>query len=215
MCISCSNEYFDVNTSPTTRGEVSPRIKTEVKDFSSLTSTEKNDIANLVLANNNLYYKGYEQVGDYYGIVYYKTESTISLLQSTYNTFSDTRYLRANEANGQALFIYMGFRYVNPPTTPPAGPSEIKVIHSGITFVVPLKISQQIMNDYNCTFGVIKNATEKVAAAQTGNGIRVNLESNPQKYTSELKIQVMGDKRVFTKDTGTTRTFNIIAAGLH
>lgn len=136
-------------------------------------------------------------------------------MQSIFNSFSDTRSLRFNDANAQALFQFMGFRYTNLPTNPPAAPTELRSTFSGITFILPLSISQQIMDTYNCTFSVIQNAMSQVAAAQGGNGIRVSLGANQQSYTSELKIQVMGDKRVFTKNTGSPRTFNIIAAGLH
>ena len=71
------------------------------------------------------------------------------------------------------------------------------------------------MSDFNCTFPVIENAMSKTATLQGGNGIRVAVEANRFNYTSELKIQIMGDKRVFTKQTGTQRTFDIIATGLH
>lgn len=149
------------------------------------------------------------------GIVYYNVETTKILLESTFSGFSDTRWLRFNEANAQALFLYMGFRYIDYPSSEPVPAKEVRSTFSGITFILPLAISEKIMSDYNCTFAVVENAMERVASTQGGNGIRIAVEANKSNYTSELKIQVMGDKRVFTKDTGMQRTFNIIAAGLH
>lgn len=219
VCMSCNDGYFNdgIGHNNQSENEISTRAgKTEVTTFSKLTSVEKNDLANAVRMDDNLYYKGYAVLSDgYAGIVYYKTETTVILLQSIFNSFSDTRSLRFNDANAQALFQFMGFRYTNLPTNPPAAPTELRSTFSGITFILPLSVSQQIMDTYNCTFSVIQNAMGQVAAAQGGNGIRVSLGANQQNYTSELKIQVMGDKRVFTKNTGSPRTFSIIAAGLH
>lgn len=219
MCMSCSDGYFNEGMGRNDQSEdgISTRAgKTEVTTFSKLTDVEKNDLANAVRMDDGLYYKGYAVLADgYAGIVYYKTETTVILLQSIFNSFSDTRFLRFNDTNAQALFQFMGFRYVNTPTTPPVAPTELRSTFSGITFILPLNISQQIMDTYNCTFAVIQNAMSQVAAAQGGNGIRINLGANQQNYTSELKIQVMGNKRVFTKNTGSPRTFDIIATGLH
>ncbi len=199
-----------------TKSGVSPRNKVEVKEFKYLTDTEKNELKNQVLDYNKMYAKGYAVLADgYAGIVYYKTESTKILLETTFNQFSDTRSLRFNDANAEALFLYMGFRYIDYPTPAPAPARELTSTFSGITFILPVNISEQIMKEYNCSFAVIENAMSKMATSQGGNGIRVAVEANRFNYTSELKIQVMSDKRVFTKDTGTTRTLNIIAAGLH
>lgn len=198
------------------QANASPRNKVEVKEFKYLTDVEKNELASLVRAYDNQYRKGYANLPDgYVGIVYYNVETTKILLESTFSGFSDTRWLRFNEANAQALFLYMGFRYIDYPSSEPVPAKELRSTFSGITFILPLAISEKIMSDYNCTFAVIENAMERVASAQGGNGIRIAVEANKSNYTSELKIQVMGDKRVFTKDTGMQRTFNIIAAGLH
>lgn len=219
MCMSCSDGYFNEGIDRNDQSEdgIFTRAgKTEVTAFSKLTDEEKNDLVNAFKRDDALYQKGYAVLEDgYAGIVYYRTESTIILLQSIFNSFSDTHYLRSNDENALALILFMGFRYVDLPATPPAAPTELRSTFSGITFILPLNVSQQIMETYNCTFSVIQNAMSKVAAAQGGNGIRVALGANQQNYTSELKIQVMGDKRVFTKNNGSPRTFNIIAAGLH
>lgn len=219
IIFSCADEIteagFDKNE-VSTGAEVSPRNKVEVKEFKYLTDVEKNELASLVRAYDNQYLKGYAELGDgYAGIVYYSVETTKILLESTFSGFSDTRWLRFNEANAQALFVFMGFRYIDYPSPAPAPAKELRSTFSGITFILPLAISEKIMSDYNCTFAVVENAMGRVASTQGGNGIRVAVEANKSNYTSELKIQVMGDKRVFTKDTGSQRTFNIFAAGLH
>lgn len=215
---TCSDGLSDAGISHdgvATKSDVSPRNKVEVKEFKYLTDAEKTDLSNLVMLDNNLYAKGYAVLDDYAGIVYYKTESTKILLESAFANFSTTRSLRFNDANAQALFVYMGFRYIDYPTPAPAPAKELRSTFSGITFILPVAISEKIMADYNCTFAVIENAMSKMATSQGGNGIRVAVEANRFNYTSELKIQVMSDKRVFTKDTGAQRTLNIIAAGLH
>lgn len=219
LFFACSDQFSDPGISynvVSTQSSLSARNKVEVKEFKYLTDAEKNELSNLVLLDNNLYAKGYAVLPDgYAGIVYYKTESTKILLESAFNNFSSSRWLRFNDANAQALFLYMGFRYIDYPTPAPAPARELRSIFAGITFILPVSISQQIMADYNCTFAVIENAMSKTATSQGGNGIRTAVEANRFNYTSELKIQVMSDKRVFTKDTGTQRTLNIIASGLH
>lgn len=217
-CISCSDGFSDVAAPAdgvTTKSGVSPRNKVEVKEFKYLTDTEKNDLANAVRGEDNLYAKGYAVLADgYAGIVYYKTPSTKVLLESLFTNLSSTRFLRFNDANSEELFLFMGFRYIEKPSVLP-DPTEIRKTVSGITFILPVSIAQKVMEDYNCSFAVIQNAMDRMATTMGGNGIRVSVEANRFNYTSELKIQVMGDKRVFTKDTGTQRTFTIIATGLH
>lgn len=220
LFFACSDELSDAgisNQGISTKSDAAPRKKVEVKEFQYLTDAEKTELSNLVLTDNNLYAKGYAVLVDqgYAGIVYYKTESTKTLLNWVFNNFSDTRSLRFNDTNAQALFVYMGFRYIDYPTSPLPSAKELRSTFSGITFILPVSVSEKIMSDFNCTFPVIENAMSKTATLQGGNGIRVAVEANRFNYTSELKIQIMGDKRVFTKQTGTQRTFDIIATGLH
>lgn len=86
-------------------------------------------------------------------------------------------------------------------------------VHNGHTFIVDNRIVENIMQQYGMERGVIQNALDQMAAHQGGNGIRLGLPG----YTAELKIQAMGDDRLFSRSNLANQRiwFNIVAPGLH
>lgn len=86
-------------------------------------------------------------------------------------------------------------------------------VHNGHTFIVDNRIVENIMQQYGMGRGVIQNALDQMAAHQGGNGIRLGLPG----YTAELKIQAMGDDRLFSRSNLANQRiwFNIVAPGLH
>ena len=76
-------------------------------------------------------------------------------------------------------------------------------VHNGHTFIVDNRTVENIMQQYGMGRGVIQNAL----------GIRLGLPG----YTAELKIQAMGDDRLFSRSNLANQRiwFNIVAPGLH
>ena len=93
---------------------------------------------------------------------------------------------------------------------PPPNYDEIRTAHG----ILPAGVVYQVMTTYKCTRQQVELALSQVAASKGGNGVRLHLKGGGR-YTAEFKLQAMGDYRVFSTDSNTPHTFDVIARGLH
>lgn len=186
----------------------------ECKKFQELPDKQKYNLANMVRLYDSMLMKGYVEMDNYAGELYFKSETTRIILENIFGNFSKKYKLRFNDLNIKELFLFMGKRYGERPVVISHQVSTISVTHSGVTYRIDEDIITKIMSQYSCSYDTITQAMSQIAHAQGGNGIKI-LSSNSNDYTAELKIQVMGDYRLFTKDVGNNKTFSIIARGFH
>lgn len=211
--ISTSISGFRINHNNSSFNSIQLR-QTECKEFKELPIEEKYNLVNMVRLYDSMLMKGYVEKDDYAGELVIKSETNRIILGMIFGDFSEKYKLQLNESNIQDLFHFMGKRYGERPAVISRQISTISVTHSGVTYRIDEDVINTIMSQYRCSYDTIIQAMSQIAHKQGGNGIKI-LSSNHKDYTAELKIQVMGDYRLFTKDVGNNKTFSIIDRGFH